>query len=940
MSFANLITEWPNVYDAARGEEAVAVIGATGPVADLLRGAAGSSPYLSGLIKREAEWLTAALTEDPDVSFHNLLPEYEGGDTRDAQSALRTMKRRGALLIALADLGGVWSLDRVTGALSDLADHAVDYAFQQSFTLERSGPLKGKDPVSAGLVGLAMGKGGARELNYSSDIDLILLFDEERYDDDEPFEVKARWTQVTRRVVKLLTEQTGEGYVFRTDLRLRPNPSVTPICMPVGAAERYYESIGRTWERAALIKARAAVGDIDEGEGFLDRIRPFIWRRHLDFAALEDINDIRARIRDAKGLAGLSDLPGYNLKLGPGGIREIEFFAQTQQLVLGGRNTTLRERRTVDALQALTDAGQMEADDCRALTDAYCAHRRLEHRFQMIDDAQTHDMPVGEAARDQVAALGGWSDRQAMENEVAARLADVRARAETFFQKSGGGRKSSEAAPEVNEMPFQRPDMVRKLTDRWSEGGIAATRDERARRKFQALTPVILEKLSSAGDPDDAVIQFDRFLSGLPAGVQLFSLFEANPQLLDLLAEICAAAPSLAEYLGRNARVLDAVLDASFFAPVPGHEALTAELETHLAVAGDYEAALDTTRRWAREKRFQLGVQVLRGVAGGREAGRGFSDIAQSCLSALMPWVEADFGRRHGPPPGRGAVIIGMGKLGSREMTASSDLDLIMVYDAGGATSSEGDKPLTISLYYARLTQKLVSALSALTAEGALYEVDMRLRPSGGQGPVAVSLESFDSYQHEKAWTWEHMALTRSKVVAGNASLAAEVEAIIADVLSMPREAGVVQADIAEMRGRLIKTHQDARDELWALKHGHGGLMDIEFVAQHGLLAEAVGRTLGPTEAITELVKRESLSQDDGMVLMQAYQLQSRLQQIERLAVSGAFRPETSGSGLKAVMARAGAAEDFGALEARLGEMRQAAGDIADRILVQMESQE
>lgn len=940
MSLASQISEWPRAYDAERGAEAAAAVGVSGPMADLLHGAAGSSPYLSGLIRREADWLADIAGQDPDRSFHRLLPAFDGDDTKTAASALRMMKRRGALLIALADLGGVWSLDRVTGALSDLADHAVSYAFEQSFTLERSGPLKDMDPVRAGLVGLSMGKGGARELNYSSDIDLILLFDEERYEDDDPFEVKARWTQVTRRVVKLLTEQTAEGYVFRTDLRLRPNPSVTPICMPVGAAERYYESIGRTWERAALIKARAAVGDIDEGEAFLDRIRPFIWRRHLDFAALEDINDIRARIRDAKGLARLSDLPGYNLKLGPGGIREIEFFAQTQQLVLGGRNTTLRERRTVDALAALTDAAQMDASDRDALTDAYCAHRRLEHRLQMIDDAQTHDMPANEAARDQVAALGGWPDRQSMEAEVAARLADVRTRAEQFFKRSGGGGQTGRAAPVVEDMPYERPDMVRQLTDRWAEGGIAATRDERARRKFRALIPVILEKLSHAGDPDEAVIYFDRFLSGLPAGVQLFSLFEANPQLLDLLAEICAAAPSLAEYLGRNARVLDAVLDASFFAPFPGHEALTAELETQLAVAGDYETALNTCRRWAREKRFQLGVQVLRGVAGGREAGRGFSDIAQSCLTALTPWVEADFARRHGPPPGRGAVVIGMGKLGSREMTASSDLDLIIVYDAGGATSSDGDKPLTISLYFARLTQKLVSALTALTAEGALYEVDMRLRPSGGQGPVAVSLESFDSYQREKAWTWEHMALTRSQVVTGDPSLAAEVNAIIVDVLSAPRDRAQVQADIAEMRGRLIKTHQDVRDELWSLKHGRGGLMDIEFVAQHGLLAETVGRRLAPNDALIELVKREALSADDGMALMQAYRLQSRLQQTERLAWSGAFRPETAGAGLKAAMARAGAADDFDALEARLGEMRRVAGDVADRILMEVEPEE
>ncbi|MEL6792781.1 MAG: hypothetical protein AAFP78_04960 [Pseudomonadota bacterium] len=395
-AFAARITTAPRAHDERRGAEAVALVGAAGPAAELLKAAAGSSPYLADLARREADWLSDALAAAPEGAFSDLLGavDPEAG-VREMSVALRQLKRRAALLIALADLGGVWSLDEVTGALSDLADRAVALAFDASIRAEATGPLKGVTAVEAGLIALAMGKGGARELNYSSDIDLVLFHDGERFDEATQEEIKPRWTKIVQRVVKLLSEQTADGYVFRTDLRLRPNPSVTPLCMQVEAAERYYEGHGRTWERAAFIKARPCAGDLPAGAAFLDWLKPFIWRRHLDFAALEDINDIRAKIRDAKGLAGRYDLPGYDLKLGPGGIREIEFFAQTQQLALGGRNPELRARRTVDALAALADLGRIEEETRDALTDAYRAHRTLEHRLQMIADQQTHAMPTG-----------------------------------------------------------------------------------------------------------------------------------------------------------------------------------------------------------------------------------------------------------------------------------------------------------------------------------------------------------------------------------------------------------------------------------------------------------------------------------------------------------------------------------------------------------------
>lgn len=929
-SFTPRITAAPGVFDRERGDEAVTRLGAGGPLADLLRGSAGSSPFLASLIGKEADWLTTALEAAPEDAMVDLLLGLSVDD-RDAGVVLREAKRRAALLIALCDLGGVWSLEEVTGALSDLADAATRRAFDVALAGERNGPLAGMSAQEAGLIILAMGKGGARELNYSSDIDLILLFDDERFENLD--EVRPRFTKVAQRAVKLLSEHTGSGYVFRTDLRLRPNPSVTSPCMPMSVAERYYESVGRTWERSAFIKARVVGGDLKVGQHFLDSMTPFIWRRHLDFAALEDINDIRAKIRDAKGLGGLLDLPGYNLKLGPGGIREIEFFAQTQQLALGARDKTLRARGTCEALAALAGAGRISDEDAEALTADYAAHRRLEHRFQMVEDAQTHEMPIAKEAREQVALLGGWHDRKAMETEVAGRLADVRARVTRFF-KPNPEADVDQPDMELDALGFARPEMVAELADRWALGGIAATRDQRARRKFKALTPVILQKLASSNEPDEAALQFDRFLSGLPTGVQLFSLFEANPQLLDLLVEVCAAAPRLADHLARNSSVLDAVLDADFFAPMPDCAAMTAELcEALLDDGDDYEAALNSARRWAKEKKFRLGVQVLRGVADGREAGRGFSNIAEACLIALKPVVEADFARRHGPPPGRGAAVVAMGKLGSREMTASSDLDLIVIYDAAGETESTGAKPLTVQVYFARLTQKLVSALTAPTSEGMLYEVDMRLRPSGGQGPVAIGLQGFQSYQMNDAWTWEHMALTRARVVTGDKGLTNELTQTISSVLSAPRDADATRADVIEMRGRIEAAHGATRDRLWALKQAHGGLIDIEFVAQYGLLSKSIANARAPETSLPLLADHGVVSEVDAQALTVAYALQSHLQHVERIAHAGAFQADEAGEGLKAALARIGGAKDFDELEMKLAATRAAAADVVNRVL-------
>ncbi len=925
------LTAAPRAVDAQNGAQAAAPFDAA--LRPLISGTAGSSPYLARLIALEADWLAAAADTPPEQALAEILAAPDAGaGFKAVASSLRLAKRRVALLTALADLGGVWDLAAVTGALSDLADRALQVAADAALAAETSGPLKGMDAAQAGLVILAMGKQGARELNYSSDIDLICLFDDARWARDDLAEVKARMIQAVRRIVKLISEITPEGYVFRTDLRLRPNPGSTAICLSIDAAETYYESVGRTWERAAYIKARAAAGDTEAGARFLTSLAPFVWRKHLDFAAIEDAHDMRLKIRAHKGVGARFEIAGHDIKLGLGGIREIEFFAQTQQLVRGGRDPSLRDPTTRGALRALERAGVVDPETRVELDAAYVAHRTLEHRLQMIEDAQTQAIPASEAARERVAALGGWPDRAAFEREVEARCLAVRALCDGFFLPDAKG-ETPTSEEDLARLGFSRPEAAAALIEGWMGGRITATRSERARRRFKGLLPLFLEKLAAAANPDEAIAEFDRFLSGLPAGVQLFALCEANPMLLDLIAEICAAAPRLAAYLGRHSGVLDAVLDRQFFAPLDDGDALTAALRRRLDAASDYEARLDAARRWAKEMRFRVGVQVLRGVARAAEAGQGFSDIAEACLRGLYPHVVAEFARKYGPPPGRGAAVVAMGKLGSAEMTATSDLDLLVICDPADVEESAGPKPLGATVYYARLTQALIAALTAPTAEGALYPVDMRLRPSGSKGPVAVRLAAFARYQREEAWTWEHLALTRARGVAGDAAVLADAAAVIAEVRAAPRDAAVTLKDVAEMRARVAEAQKAQRANIWALKHAEGGLMDIEFALQAGLLIAGLADVRSPRAAAPALVAAGWLNAAQARRLAEAHALMLALQQVERVALDRPFDPETAGPGLRAAMARAGGAADFATLERSLRAAQQAAAAAVAAIL-------
>ena len=906
MTLADLTTRIPRPFDAERGREALDLLPELeGVSADLIRGAAGCSPYLAGLIAKEAEWLPGALDE-PDAAMKQVLSDAADWETADLGTALRRAKRRIALVVALADLADAWPLEKVTATLSDFADTACQSALCAGIAAQiKRGRLPGMGEENiadaAGMCVLAMGKMGAGELNYSSDIDLICLFDETRFAPEDYHEARAGFVRATRAMCGTLSEMTAEGYVFRTDLRLRPDPAVTPVCMAMEAAERYYESLGRTWERAAYIKARVAAGDQTAGARFLRELTPFVWRRHLDFAAIQDAHDMRLAIREHKGLGGPMNLAGHNMKLGRGGIREIEFFTQTRQLIAGGRDPDLRCRGTVPGLQVLAQKGWVPPDAAEALADHYVFHRTVEHRLQMVQDAQTHSLPTSSEG---FARLAAMMDRDVpeLEAELKERLAAVHELTEGFFAPS----RPEKPAPAALD-----PDMM----TRWLS--YPALRSERSRSLFKRLQPDLLARLAQSSKPEEALAAFDGFLAGLPAGVQLFSLLEANPQLTDLLLDITGTSTALAQHLSRNAGVFDAVIAGDFFSDWPGRDGVAEALQTRLGRERDYEAKLDAARRWCKEWHFRVGVHLLRGLSGPQEAARQYADIAHAVLRVLWPLVTETFAGRHGLPPGRGAIVLGMGSLGAGALNAASDLDLIVIYDPLEVETSKGAKPLPARLYYARLTQALITALTAPMAQGRLYEVDMRLRPSGNQGPVATSWAAFQSYQTEEAWVWEHLALTRAQVVAGPEDLAADVEAFRQRLLARPHVLGEVAAEVADMRARISAAKTPAN--LWEVKIGPGRLQDIELVAQAGSLV------LGDPEAGTEsglraAVEAGLLGQSQAHVLTQANRFYTAVHMAVRLLSEKPLDADEVGPSGRAFLLRTLEEETMHSLENRLSE--------------------
>lgn len=799
-------------------------------IAAALATAERHSPFLRSLIRREDGLVGRIGDGDVAGALAEAMARLGSGE---ALPALRQARAGVALVVALADLAGAWSLEEVTAALSAFADAAIDRALDAAF--EAAGV---PEDERRGIAILGLGKLGSRELNYSSDVDLIVLHDPAllpRMRADDPDEAAVR---LVRRIGALLSERTAEGYALRVDLRLRPDPDSTPPSLRLAAAETYYQSQALAWERSAFIRARPVAGDLVMGKTFLQTIAPFVWRRSLDYSALAEIRDISFRIRDHfhdRQAFG----PGYDIKRGRGGIREVEFFAQVHQMIFGGRDPDLRAPATLDALAALAAAGRIAPDVATTLAAAYRALRTLEHRLQMVDDQQTHIIPRQAGERARVAGLAGMASwtmlARATERHVraVARLYDGLLKAGTGQARERLPDRPDDIRRWAKQARIADPDLLVQACGHWRSGRPRSLRAPESQAAFEALAPGLVRAVATGRDGRAGLVRLDQFIAALPSGVQFWRLLLAHPPLATLLARVLTETPLLADALAARPELFDVVIDPP--PPLADTGMAVAELRAY-AGPSDLETLLDRTRRWTAERRFRIGIDILEGRRDVLEAAAELSDMAEAAILVLAEAVAAGFAAQHGRVPGQDLVVLALGRFGGRALTAQSDLDLVLLFSGHHDGRSDGPAPLGASTYFNRLGQRLIGALTAPTAAGPLYEVDTRLRPSGAQGLLVVSIDSFVHYQAEEAETWETLALTRARTVAGPAEARARVEAAIAGLLSTPRPAETVRRDATAMR-RLMETHKPSQGPL-DVKLMKGGLVDLEFViAARALIA-------------------------------------------------------------------------------------------------------
>ena len=899
----------------------------------LLTALGGNAPYLADLALRDSAALLACMVNGPEAHVALLLQnlrELPPAMPRQKLAAtLRQIKRHVALALAIADIGGIWPLERITGALSTLAELSLRAVVRHLLLgLHEGGqvtlPFPGEPERGCGFVALALGKLGAWELNYSSDIDLVLL-----YDPANPAygaESSAQMARLARNLTTLLSARDEDGYVFRVDLRLRPDPSATPPVVALPTALTYYESQGRTWERAAFSKARPVAGDIALGTQFLAAIRPFIWRKYLDFAAIHDIHGMKRQI-DAQ--TGGRSLLGQDVKRGAGGIREIEFIVQTLELVWGGQDSALRIPATLTALPALARARHLPERTARELAADYRELRRIEHRLQMVSDRQTHALPATEAGLETFMVFLG---EPRFRKTFPALLARVHEHFSHFFgteedthTEIDPGRDG--APPEafrahLHRLGFQDEQHIAERLRDWASGRMPALRTPRAREMLDGLVPQLFEALAAQPDPDKAFAHFDTLLGQQRAGVQLLSLFRRNPALLRRLAAVLGAAPALAEHLAQDPYALEVLLNptARFAAPKP-------LLRRQLTEADDLEQATAITRLFVRREEFHLSVATLEGRMDADAAGRLRTALAESALPLLLPFVLAAHVKRYGKLRGARFAVVALGKAGAAEMLAGSDLDLMMVYDHTPAA-------IAPTQWFVRLSHAFTGALTARGKEGPLYHIDMRLRPSGNAGPVAVSLAAFRRYHAQESWSWERLALTRARVLAATPGFAKVVRGAIHEALCRPDTGAKILADTTAMRDRLAEELPPRG--VWDVKAAAGGMMEVTFIAQ------ALQLIFGPASpalfqsntksAITALGEAGRLSQDDAMVLASADFLWRSIQGINRITGLADNAEDPPQSAL-APLLRATDSIDVSQLRASMTETASAVREIFNRII-------
>ena len=856
---------------------------------DALGRAENHSPFLRQLMKRFPDTTDQLHAGNLDAALAVALED------KPLAAALRRARGRLALAVAVGDLAGALSLEDVTGHLTRFADFAMDKAITGAI----DAVVPGAEP--RGFTAIALGKQGGGELNYSSDLDPILIFDPEtlpRRQKDEPVEAAVR---IGRKMVELLQARDGDGYVFRIDLRLRPSPEATPMALPIDAAIAYYESQALAWERAAFIRSRSCAGDIALGTEFLDAIKPFVWRRGVDFGAIKEVRNISARIRDHYA-QGQAFGPGFDLKRGRGGIRECEFFAQIHQLIHGGRDTGLRMRATIPALNALAAAGWIGAEEAETLSSSYRLYRTIEHRLQMVDDQQTHSLPAQAEALENVAHLHGLENSAALLDLLSPHVKAVGLIYDGLDPDENEGLPNS--AERLNETllnegyaPEDAEHLAARIAD-WRGGTLRSVRTPAAREAFEAVLPPIIKAFARAPAPRQAITRFYQMLARLPSSINMFRLIVSPPALRDRLSTNLCHTPTLAEALSRRAELLDGLIDSTALDPVDSVEALVQAMTLPDAMLEDQ---LDRVRQFVGEKRFALGAQIATGISDPLDVASGYARVAEAAVRVVTNATVRAFEEAHGTLADSELVILALGRFGGGELTHASDLDLIYLFTGDFAAESNGRRPLGAVHYFNRLGQRITNGLSVATASGPLYEVDTRLRPSGADGPLAVSLDAFERYQRESAWTWEHMALTRARPVYGSSAARAAVQSVIDAELARPRDPVVVVADAAKMRADMA-AHKPGKTGL-DVKLLPGGLVDLEFAIHVSQLTQARGFNPRLAEAIAAL--------EWGRDVAEAYALLTRFLVTMRLVAPDLEEPVPA---TRALVAKACDAPDWDSL--------------------------
>jgi glutamate-ammonia-ligase adenylyltransferase len=783
-------------------------------------------------------------------------------DESSLKTVLRKLRQREMVRIAWRDLAGWANLEETVTTLSALADACLDEALAKLYewACVRDGVPKAETGgATAKFVVLGMGKLGGEELNFSSDIDLIFSYSEEGETDKRGLSNHEFFVRLGQRLNQALNEQTADGFVFRVDMRLRPNGASGPLALSFDAMEQYYQAHGRMWERYALIKARVVAGDPAAGAEILQRLRPFVFRKYLDYTAVEEIRALKASIHRELLRKGIES----NIKLGPGGIREVEFIGQAFQLIRGGRDLRFQERRILTVLAHLADEGDLTAQAVNDLSNAYEFLRNTEHRLQMINDQQTQVLPTDDLDRLRVAVGMGFGDWPSFHSVLMRHMQRVHEHFNSVFAAPQGeapaadeqglhalwaGTLEETAAHEVLQAAgFADAGTTLSLLKGLRAGDAYTALSANGRERLDKLMPLLLGAAGLTPEPQTTLARLVAFVEAIGRRSVYLALLVENPLALSQLVKLCSASEWIARYLNQHPILLDELMDAvSLYAPLT-RDALAAELQSRLAhlPVDDLEAQMEALREFRNGHVLRVAAADVGPGLTPEEIGRHLGHIAEVIVAQALTLAHDDLVLKHGYPTleqgGKtirpGFAVIAYGKLGSLELGYTSDLDMIFLHGAeqgGGVT--DGARPIANEVFFARLGQRLIHVLTARTGGGILYEVDTRLRPSGGSGMLVTHPAAFREYQDSHAWAWEHQALIRARPVAGDATLARVFEEIRATTLCRERDPETLRAEVAAMRARMHEAQAPPDPGEINLKHGPGGMIDVEFMVQYTVL--------------------------------------------------------------------------------------------------------